>query len=64
MTDTEYMEMIEAEWINPSDSTDSTDFFDDVNCYEEMFDWSAYLTPSQSQTNGKTPIPDSWENWL
>ena len=38
MTDTEYMEMIEAEWINPSDSTDSTDFFDDVNYYEEMFD--------------------------
>ena len=35
MTDTEYMEMIEAEWIDPSDSTD---LFDDVNYFEELID--------------------------
>lgn len=33
MTDNEYMEMIEAEWIDPSDSTD---LFDDVNCFEDV----------------------------
>ena len=33
MTDTEYMEMIEAEWIDPSDSTD---LFDDVNYFQKL----------------------------
>ena len=33
MTDNEYMEMIEAEWNDPSDSTD---LFDDANYFEDV----------------------------